>query len=75
MTTNEQIAAAVKAEREENCAAICWRCKEGKPLEQRINEVTGYRYWWHPPYANCSASPIRQRAYPQPTIETAPHYE
>jgi len=59
------IAAAVQAEREANCAAMCKECTAFLPAEQGSSEVWGDR-WIHwmideGRYIGCSASKIRAR--------------
>ena len=59
------IAAAVQAEREANCAAMCKECAAGSKAVQGSSEVWGDR-WIHwmideGRYIGCSASKIRAR--------------
>ena len=59
------IAAAVQAEREANCAAMCKECAAGRKAVQGSSEVWGDR-WIHwmideGRYIGCSASKIRAR--------------
>ena len=61
----EAIAAAVQAEREANCAAMCKECAAGSKAVQGSSEVWGDR-WIHwmideGRYIGCSASKIRAR--------------